>query len=108
MLFGALSPARDQYFPRSRVSNSNHRVRAPVVWTEDLDRPQGDQDLKEDGGLKRPITAPTESGQSNTDDQRVALPTPAAERRRTGTATSPLELVGECQDDAGAGHADRV
>ena len=48
------------------------------------------------------------SGLRDTDDQGVALAAAAAQRSRTDAAAATLQLEREVQDDAGAGHADRV
>jgi hypothetical protein len=42
------------------------------------------------------------------DDERVALTAAAAEGSRADAAAATLELVGQVQDDAGTGHAERV
>src|SRR4051812_48784691 len=44
----------------------------------------------------------------DTHDQGVALPTATAQRGGPDAAATALELEGEVQDHAGAGHADRV
>src|SRR5580765_5425187 len=48
------------------------------------------------------------SGLRDADDEGIALTAPAAQGRRTHTAAAPLELLGEGEDDPGAGHTERV